>query len=64
MNSCQKKQREIRIEVLNLSAKMSENQVQKITIPIRILTESGKAVEEAIKSEAETRKVTAERIKR
>ena len=43
---------------------MSENQIQKITIPIRILTDSGKAVEEAIKSEAEARKATAEKEKR
>ncbi len=54
----------IRIEVLNLGAKVSENQVQKITIPIRILTEAGKAVEEAMKAEAEAKKVTAEKIKR
>ena len=52
----------IRIEVLNLGAKVSENQVQKITIPIRILTESGKAVEEAMKAEAEAKKATAEKI--
>ncbi len=54
----------IRIEVLNLGAKVSENQVQRITIPIRILTESGKAVEAAIKAEAEAKKATAEKIKR
>ena len=50
----------IRIEVLNLGAKVSENQVQKITIPIRILTETGKAVEEAMKAEAEAKKAEAE----
>lgn len=54
----------IRIEVLNLGAKVSENQVQKITIPIRILTESGKAEEDADKAEAEARKAAAEKIKR
>ncbi len=54
----------IRIEVLNLGAKVSENQVQRITIPIRILTESGRAVEAAIKAEAEAKIATADKIKR
>lgn len=54
----------IRIEVLNFGAKVSENQVQKITIPIRILTESGKAVESALKAKAEAEQATAENIKK
>jgi hypothetical protein len=54
----------IRIEVLNLGAKVSENQVHKINIPIRILTETGKAVEDAMKAEAEVKKAVAEKMKR
>lgn len=54
----------IRIEVLNLGAKVSENQIHKINIPIRILTETGKAVEEALKAEAGAKKAMAEEIKR
>lgn len=52
----------LRIEVLNLGAKVSENQIHKITIPVRILTETGKAVEEALKAEAKAKIVTAEKI--
>ena len=54
----------IRIEVLNLGAKVSENQVHKINIPIRILTETGKAVEDAMKAKAEAEKAVAEKTKR
>lgn len=54
----------IRIEVLDLGAKVSENQIQKITIPIKILTESSKAIDDAIKAEAEAKKATAEDIQR
>ncbi len=54
----------LKINVLNLGAKVSENQIHKINIPIRILTEAGKAVEEAMKSEAEAKKATAEKIKK
>jgi len=54
----------LRIEVLSFGAKVSENQTQKITIPIRILTDTGKAVEEALKMEAEARKATAKADKK
>lgn len=54
----------LRIEVLNLGLKVSEDQIHKITIPIRILTETGKAVEEAVKAEAEAKKLAAENLKR
>jgi hypothetical protein len=43
----------LRIAVLNFGADTSENQIQKITIPIRILTDTGEAVEKALKAKAE-----------
>ena len=54
----------IKIEVLNLGAKVSENQIQKITIPIKISSESSKAVDDAIKAEAEAKKAVAEDLRR
>ena len=43
----------LRIAVLNFGSDASENQIQKITIPIRILTDTGQAVEKALKAKAE-----------
>jgi hypothetical protein len=54
----------IQISVLTLGTKISENQVHKISIPIRILTETGKAVEEALKAEAEAKKRVADKFSR
>jgi len=54
----------IKIKVLNLGTKVSENQIQKITIPLKIMTDSDKAMEEARKAEAEAKKAMAERIKK
>lgn len=53
----------IQISVLTVGAKVSENQTHKITIPIRILTETGLAVEAALKAEAEAKKAMAEKQK-
>lgn len=54
----------LKINVLNLGAKVSENQIHKINIPIRILTETGKAVEKAIQEEAEAKIAMAQKMKR
>ncbi|MCX6689124.1 MAG: hypothetical protein NTZ39_05485 [Methanoregula sp.] len=50
----------IDLQVLNMGADVSANQTQEITIPIRILTETGQAVEDAMKAEAVSRKAKAE----
>lgn len=50
----------LKIEVLNIGAKVAESHVHKVTIPIRILTDTGKAVEKAMKAEAEATKAAAE----
>jgi hypothetical protein len=49
----------IDLKVLNVGADVSEKQTQEITIPIRILTDTGLAVEEALKAEAESRTAKA-----
>lgn len=48
------------IRVINLGADVSENQTQKITIPIRLLTETGLAQEAAQKAKAEAEKIQSE----
>jgi len=51
------------IKVVNFGADVSQQQIHKITIPIRILTETGKMIEEANKAEAEAKKAVAEKMK-
>ncbi|PKL70309.1 MAG: hypothetical protein CVV30_02830 [Methanomicrobiales archaeon HGW-Methanomicrobiales-1] len=48
------------INVVNFGADVSENQTQKISIPIRILTETGLTVEAALKAKAESKKTRSE----
>lgn len=50
----------INLQVVNAGTDVAANQTQEITIPIRILTETGQAVEEAMKAEAASRKAKAE----
>ena len=49
----------LNISVLNYGSDVSEHQTQKITIPIRILSDVGKAVEESLKAKAESEKAEA-----
>ena len=48
------------ITVVNLGAEISENQTQKLSIPVRILTETGRSVEAALKAKAESEKCQSE----
>jgi hypothetical protein len=50
----------INLQVVNAGTDVAANQTQEITIPIRILTETGQAVEDALKAEAVSRKAKAE----
>jgi len=45
------------ITVVNLGAEISENQTQKLSIPIRILTETGLSVEAALKAKQNLKNV-------
>lgn len=47
------------ISVINYGSDASEHQTQKIMIPIRLLTDAGKAVEDALKAKAESDKAGA-----
>jgi len=50
------------INVVSVGAEVSENQIQKISIPIRILTETGLSVEASLKAKAELEKINAEKL--
>jgi hypothetical protein len=54
----------IDIKVLNIGQDVSSHQIQKITIPVKILTESEKAVEAAKKAKAEAAIAQAQMMKR
>lgn len=54
----------IDLQVLNMGTDVSANQTQEITIPIRIITETGQAVEDALRAEARARIAKAEADKK